>query len=547
VQNLTLDFAGVINKVYLVVSCWYQKVPTDILLSAIFNMTSGIVSEVVVERLVQALKSHPCQASEDVVTWSTQSEEYGESIVGSILNIMFHTFIGMFTGFDKNSVDGFTLSLKRISAVAVAIRSVTSIFGVLMVMLEFCFDHIAKFFKRYFDISPSGYAPQDLNELYSIVDEMEKNETITKSKISIHAARQVINFRNKLSTFLKLANASKVNKLVMMHLNYLKRQAEKWYEDIPPYLRDIPGSDRARPVWIYIYGKPRIGKTSVVAKSLVFRCAAKMGLIAGVEKWDAFVFNRNLGEPYWEGYNGQPVVSYTDILQEIKDEAKLDLAITELTRVNDSNAYCLPMAFDGPKGKGKNFFSSSLLVSDAQGDLNISPFMDRCWSAGKHIFARRTIVLELVLNAKYESDIGFNKSLVNEEYIKGNYIYTKEDLVAPRDMYIFRLRDTLNHNQVLREFTDYSEAIEYISDVCANTYHREVVQSDSVEKYCKYLYKPNSEEFYDADNCKCYDAQELSVLADICGYNFQHDKCFGSQEEFYNFFDAKVYYVVKKN
>jgi len=444
--SLDSTFLLQLNKVYLFVSVVYQKCSWDIVLSAFTNMTAGLVPAVIVEKLLKVLQQFSNSAFENILGFCSQSSDTDNNngFIKAMFEAICQTMFGMFGTLTKEECANFHINVKKITSLTALLKGCSSLIEYFGILIDFALQIIIKFVTKKISIVPKYMQPDGLKEIYDDLDNIEKDNIIEKSKISYQAAKIITDFRNKVNDYLKTGKDRAVNKLVMIHLNYIKRECENWYKEIPPYLKDIPGSDRTRPAWIYIFGAPRIGKSSIIAKTLVYACARKMKILDKEEKWDAFVFSRNLGAPYWDGYNGHPVVSYTDILQEQKDEQKLDLAITELTRINDSNAYGLEMAFDGPKGKGKNFFTSKLIVSDAQDNMNNPAFSERCWSQGTHIFARRTVVVEVQLNPKYykggvtsleqfkKAGLGIDYDRFEAEYAAGNYIYTRDNPIAPR-------------------------------------------------------------------------------------------------------------------
>lgn len=557
-----------VNKIYIFLASIYHKSPIDLIVTTFYNMVGGLVPPTQIAKFLGNLLSGLKRASQDLLQKIVPQDETedSESLLSTIVNTISTAILGIFNKMSTVQFTNFESKIKKISALAILLRSCNTIFEYAVIFFDFIFNSVIKFITNKVSFVPKKLIPDDLKKIYDELDAIEKEDVPTKSLSTLNNARRIVNFRTSVNEFLLSAKPNKVNKLLMVHVNYMKRMADKWFDNIPPYLREVPGSDREKPVWIYIYGKPRIGKTSVIAKSIVYACAGAMKLINEEEKWDAFVFNRNLGDPYWEGYNGHPVVSYTDILQEVMDEQKLDLSITELTRVNDGNAYMLPMAFDGPRGKGKNFFTSKLIVSDAQGEMNISNFTNRCWSKGEHIFARRTVVLEVLLNPIYSCSNGtpgIDQAKFQEAYNNGNFIYSKDEPIAPKDAYIFRLHDPTNNNTVIAEYTDFEEAIKFIKGKCVSSLKKEVDHNESVKKYCSRWfqeqaewYEPIPESEYDehidlrqkqiesTNGCTCFDEVMVDTVCHVYEYDNTIHTCFRNMEEIHAFY-TKVEVVAK--
>jgi uncharacterized protein YoxC len=514
-SSITQKIVSLINKIYLFVACVWHKSSWDLIASSFFNMVDGLVPPTVIKTIFNSLELCLRRASQGVLNgepvFEAQEGSENDGFVSCIFSAITQSFFGLFGCLEKEQFTGFQTKVKKISALALLLKSCSTIFEYIVTALDFILKFVVKFITKKMGFLPKYFIPAKLQELYDELEFIEENNIVESSLICDAGARRIIRFRESVNEIFKSGCDKEIGKLVLVHLNFIKREAEKWYAAIPPYLKNLPGSDRVRPVWIYFFGAPRIGKTSVIAKSVVYACARKdkMHLTESCEKWDSFVHGRNLGAEYWDGYANQPVVSYTDILQTLKDEKTMDLAAIELTRINDSNAYGLNMAFDGVKGKGKNFFTSKLIVSDAQGNMNISPLTDRCWSKGVHLFARRTIVCEVVLNSKYAkaatsvngviADEGINQEAFATAYSEGNFIFTESMPVAPRDAYTFRFYHNTRHT-VIREIQDFDTAIEFMATTATNEYHKENRQSEFVDEYCQKLFiEPQTGESFNWD------------------------------------------------
>lgn len=499
-SSIALKIVSLINKAYLFVSCVYQKLGVPMIVSSLYNMVEGLVPSSYLSDIIQIFVDGSIRASKTILNKfiPQQDEPVNEnSFLFATCSAIYTAIKSVILPITKDDFFLFNINVKKISALALLLRSTTTIYDYFISMVDWILRLTMKHVEK-----TVGYVPKfwlnsnELEELYADLKYIEQNDIVTQSMISTAASRFIISYREKLNKFLTTSKNHSVNKLVLMHLSHIKREVENWYKAIPPYLREVPGSDRVRPIWIYIYGRPRIGKTTVVAKSLVYACAKTMKLMTEQDKWDAFVHPRSLGEPYWEGYNGHPVVSYTDIFQTIKDDQALDLAITELTRINDGNAYTLPMAFDGPKGKGKNFFTSKLVVSDAQNEIgNQEWFRDRCWSQGTHITARRSLVIEVLLNPIYAgpNHFGINYDKFEEQYKQDNFIFTREQPIAPKDAYIFKIWHPTT-NAIIKTFTDYMEFVTWVATYCKDLQDKNFKTSDGVDQFCKSLFQTQVDE-----------------------------------------------------
>jgi len=111
------------------------------------------------------------------------------------------------------------------------------------------------------------------------------------------------------------------------------------------------GSRKVEPFVVFLYGPSQIGKSYLAA-----RLGAQMWEKVRPEQYERLTFTRNVGDAYWSGYAGQPIVIYDDFGQNNEDNTE----VSELFGIVSPAAYQLNMADLGSKGK---VFTSHIVIA----------------------------------------------------------------------------------------------------------------------------------------------------------------------------------------
>jgi len=119
------------------------------------------------------------------------------------------------------------------------------------------------------------------------------------------------------------------------------------------------GEARMEPLWIYLYGASKIGKS---------KCAyGLMANILGKSVKDAskHIYNRNCASEYWDAYNSDKTITFFDDLGAINSPIDPHKDLTEMICLVSPVPYMLPMAtIDDPSvGKKGTYFTSDTIVS----------------------------------------------------------------------------------------------------------------------------------------------------------------------------------------
>lgn len=139
---------------------------------------------------------------------------------------------------------------------------------------------------------------------------------------------------------------------------------------------------RMEPATIYIYGTPGVGKswmTKLLQSDMLKRVAPDL---LESRSLSHNVFSRKSGNEFWDGYAGQFIVQYDDILQLKDSESRPNPEILEIVHAVNTEPYHLHMS--SIKDKKDAYFSSKLVVATS----NVSmPYSKSCESV--HAFNRR--------------------------------------------------------------------------------------------------------------------------------------------------------------
>ena len=199
---------------------------------------------------------------------------------------------------------------------------------------------------------------------------------------------------------------------LLAYLNIMIRNLEPIISRIPDHVKGTKNARRTKPFWLYIYGEPRIGKTSMFQPYVVNAVAHCAKLIDKYQDYSEYTYFRNCGDEYWEKYCGQPVLWYNDLFQVFTNEQKVNIGIEEITNVVDDNLYPLNMAFEE---KHNVYFDSEFVVSNAQDDIVGKNFVsNKCLSRGEHIYSRRNMVVRLRVSSEYKSSCGLNYQAIEQ-------------------------------------------------------------------------------------------------------------------------------------
>jgi len=316
-----------------------------------------------------------------------------------------------------------------------------------------------------------------VEQYYNFRSKSYEKSAITNST----QAMEIKKFHEELLDFeqYNALHASKTKSAITV-MPYLRTMIT-WTENLLKYIPDHLLGDESRklaPFWLYIHGPPRIGKSYFFQPYIVNELARVLKLSSQFENPHHLSFFRNPNDQYWDQYNGQPIVQYNDLFQACFDDEKTATIMEELTNVVDDSPLSLVMAFEG---KGKTFFKSQLVVTNAQDDIVGQPFI-KSWSGGLHLCARRNIVVRLDINVKYMSTAGVIDQVLVKNAMANDPCITsaKGTPLVPADMYTLTFSNPINAE--VYAITDFYTGVEYIKRVAMNRFGLQTEFRDKLAK-----------------------------------------------------------------
>jgi hypothetical protein len=389
-----------------------------------------------------------------------QSED-DSSFIKSFYTLTKGVLSGIFSAVDKEAFDGMYISSKKVKLITDYIRGASTIMEFLLKIVEKCLGFVSDKILKHYGVMPWFLKEDRIAPLIDRFIDIKEKRLDQLSGTSRHAAIQVKKLYDdvvKVETDLvKSRNLSKECGIkIMPYLRVMVRSLEQILAKIPNHLLTGKDMRRSKPFWVYIYGKPRIGKSAMFQPYLANILVYALGLRDKMEDYTNFTYFRNLGDKYWEKYLDHLVLWYNDLFQNYSDEEAMHTAVAELTSVVDDSLYALNMAFEDKHGV---YFNSPIVLSNSQDDIIGQSFISsKCLSHGEHLYARRNIVVEFCLNDKYlaESGTGINYAKMHQEMAIGPNIGN----LFPEDMYVLKFHEPISGNLISEKH--FKDGINYI-------------------------------------------------------------------------------------
>jgi hypothetical protein len=482
---------GNIMNVFAFICAIREKCSIQLISATAFNMMRGIVPLVDLKGFTENLKNYLDLASKNIFKAQSDSDD---CFVKAISRNIWLTFKHAFCAMDKKTFENFNVNTKKVESVT---RFLKAMFGCQNLttmgfnLLDIIFTNFEKYYNKFLGI-PNYTNLVDFGEIEKKVRDMEKQGYDKRCQLEQVSANKVVELRQELHKFM-MENKRNFLQTELEELRDIKKVVQLWYDSIPVYLMSNTAIQRPQPVHINFYGAPGIGKTSVMVPLLASKLSKELNLASNYEKPSTLCFEWPLGREFKQGYNNQPIVTITDMFQAYKNTAKMDESIEELTRMCDGNAYPVNVADLGPNGKGKNFFGSSVIITDCQQDFfDIPTLNDRCLSTGTHLERRVDLKVEMELNPKYSAivngkPLGVDIKKYIPEQSKGNYYGT----ICPKDAYTFKC---VTGKGIKLYFTDIEVFIDYVGKYALEIRDERRNFTSGVEDKCKSFFNERLEE-----------------------------------------------------
>jgi len=427
-------------------------VPSTLDLSILEKIKSNLILNVkgVIEQIHQGVKrrftSSNTESTEEFIPQANEGTHY-RGLVTTLFSLMKTSFCSFYKEVDFRSWELDVKTLDNHMKISRHIFGSKSLIDVCMSALNCIIDCASSFLKNKVGYTPT-FISDELGKTFDNYLQFKRgnwketarhDSDIANKLTTLHRDlyEKIAKLRNEMlaDEFDKSSRESLKVKIMLQYLNEMSKEVTKVYETLPPHLK-IAGKTKGRdkPFFIHIFGKPRIGKTSSIQPMIIAEVLRELNLVSKYESEDTTTFARNPDSEYWDGYHNQLVVTYNDAFQVNANKETIMSMINELTQVVDDNVLTLNMA--DVADKGQFYFNSPIVVMNSQDNICQKFIADKCWSNGDHLYNRRNIVFELMLNPKYakQNEPGIDMRLFEQSRLNG------EDQIGPfpADAYLFQ-------------------------------------------------------------------------------------------------------------
>jgi hypothetical protein len=393
----------------------------------------------------------------------TQTDD--SSIIMSFFELTKMLFVGSFSTVDKQVYQNMSIKSNKVRIFTEYLKSATTIYEYICILVSHLVEYIGNRIFKYYGMIPKIMKDDGIDKMIEKYSQMLVDGTFENCRISVPDATRVIELyiqiveaeaelmrkAVKYSTFQK-CRIFPYLRVMVKHLNGIMDQ-------IPPHIKGGVKSFRLKPYWVYIFGDPRSGKSSLLQPTLVDLLMRICEFRKQYEDPHNYSYFRNPNDKWWDMYDGQPVMQLNDWLQDYSNDESVFTAINEMTQAVDDAPFPLPMA--NVDKKGKAYFTSKIVISNSQGDLVGQNFVSsKCWSGGEHLYARRNQVIKLILNDKYNLKPGINIAYAENELRNGVKCSRHVDFI-PEDMYTIHFMDNITGQ--LRRVMTFDDALDYIA------------------------------------------------------------------------------------
>lgn len=461
IGSIVLMLSKVFSFTYLVCIIKFTRTQLAALITLLLPTEVGSVLTSVSDELIRAVQTINAYFTQPVA----QAPPNAHSLFGSFFSMIKLMFVHSCSPIDKPVFEQMTLDTANMRNVSEFLRSCNNIWVVLTKAISFVFECARERF-----IASCGYLPS----YFSISDEVDCISKFISDYDSVFATHLDASATSTASAAIVIELLTRARKLELdiyhdslqitgaftkMRVLPLLRCAivhlQKVVGDIPPHVRNGFEGFRRKPFWVFIHGSSSIGKSSIIQPIIANMLAAKLNLVDSFDDPHNYSYYRTCGAKFYSCYRGQPITQYQDLFQFKGDEEGLDAALMEITMSIDEAPYELNMP--DVESKGKVFFTSSIVLSNSQQDIIGLPFItNRCLSGGIHIYRRRNLVIEPVLNPKYASVTGIG---IDPKYNSIPFVPSRYADFLPNDLYDFIFTDpitgTIVHQNPLDSGLDY--------------------------------------------------------------------------------------------
>lgn len=386
--------------------------------------------------------------------FTTEANDYAnENFIMSFMKITKGVISGMFTDIDTEKFMDMKIHNSKLKLFVDYTKNVTTLIDYFGKAINFIIEILGDQILNMYGFLPWFIKTDMITPYVDKYYEYKKMNKFDTCKMNVNHAKEIIELHGELckieNEYVNMTHDKQQfkNIRILPYLRIMNSTLEKVIKNIPIHVKTGVNPRRLKPFWVYIFGEPRIGKSALFQPYLINELVRCLKLLPEYSDMANYSYYRELGAKWWDMYDGHLVTQYNDIFQAKSDDEGLNVSIAELTSIVDDQPYRLAVV--NPDQINQVFFTSPIVVSNAQQDIVGQGFvLDRCWSNGEHLLARRNIVVELTLNDKYKLSgkrPGIDYNLMKQQMLKypDEVVGDKEHPLFPTDMYILNFREKM--------------------------------------------------------------------------------------------------------
>ena len=234
----------------------------------------------------------------------TQGNEVDGTIV-AFFKVTVQLMQTMFTSVPMETFKNMHVSVTKLKMISDYLRSSTTIFDYIMKLFQKCMEIVGEKLLKYYGKLPKFLQEESLNSLVDRYVDIKEKQLDIKAKNNSFFAKIVVDLYNDaLKAQAKIVKTNKKadfgQSKLLGYITIMIKNLEPVILKIPDHIKGTKNARRTKPFWVYIFGEPRIGKTSMYQPYVVNAVAHCCKLIDKYRDYSEYTYFRNCGDEYWE-------------------------------------------------------------------------------------------------------------------------------------------------------------------------------------------------------------------------------------------------------
>jgi len=407
------------------------------------------------------------------------NEEEHTSVITGLFELIRFCTIDVFKEATPAKLKAMTLSASRIKIISDAIKGIKTITEFFFTLFHYLVKFLYDLVLISYGVLPTIVHTEEVEVMIKQYTLWKQQDFFTKMLADKNKALQFCKFRQefiKLEGDIQIMQNNNLKKWTAApYLGVLSKSIDEAYRSLPAHMQQAECIGRDAPFTYWMVGMPGIGK-SFINTYILHRIVMATKLMDHYEHPTTWSYSRAIGvSEYWEKWHdGIIACCYDDLFQVYADEQTVYKTIDELTKVINEAPFNLETAYQ--IDKGTKTFRAPIVAINSQQDIIGAPWLSgKCLSVGTHLYRRRDIVFQLLLNSEYSTEEGTLDQEKLKERMKKHpelIVGLAESEMFMADMYLFQFTHPLT-GEVLAT-TSFPDGIKRIED---SAKHRLKVES----------------------------------------------------------------------